>query len=187
VRFWDKIDTSALDGKRIITTFGHFANKRPELVLDALALLDAKEVGPLQLVVFGATGEYRDALRQRATDLGILDSCVFPGFVEQTEYESYVQRSSVVVLASSDEGFGLPVAEANFLGIPAVVTTDSGLAEIHHQGLVEAAPDAASVAEALTYALNGHVPRADVSAVQTWADTATGLRDATARSLAARR
>ncbi|TFB96810.1 glycosyltransferase [Cryobacterium adonitolivorans] len=187
VRFWEKVEGStAPEEKRIITTFGHFANKRPELVLDALALL-ADEVGSLQLVVFGATGEYRESLRQRATDLGILDSCLFPGFVEQAEYERFIQRSSVIVLASSDEGFGLPVAEANFLGIPAVVTTDSGLAEIHHQGLVEATPDAASLAEALTYALSGHVPRADVSAVQTWADTASGLRDATARSLAARR
>lgn len=188
VRFWDKIEKSTAPNEtRIITTFGHFANKRPELVLDALALLAAEDVGPLQLVVFGATGEYRDSLRQRATGLGILDSCLFPGFVAQEQYESFVQRSSVVVLASSDEGFGLPIAEANFLGIPAVVTTDSGLADIHHQGLVEAAPDAASVAEALSYALSGRVPRADVSGVQTWADTATGLRTATARSLAARR
>ena len=185
VRFWDQVgEGPEAQGRRIITTFGHFPNKRPELVLDALALLAAEELDTLQLVIFGATGGYRDSLRQRATNLGILENCLFPGFVGQPEYERFIQQSSVVVLASSDEGFGLPVAEANFLGIPAVVTTDSGLGEIHHQGLVEAAPNAASMAEALTYALSGRVPRADLTGVQTWADTATGLRNATLRSLA---
>ena len=187
VRYWNDLEPYDAGGRRIITTFGHFANKRPELVLDALARLPAEDRESIQLVIFGATGEYRDSLRERANRLGIIDSCLFPGFVDQTDYEQFIQRSSVIVLASSDEGFGLPIAEANFLGIPAVVTTDSGLAQIHDQGIVEAEPTAQGVAQALIEALSGRVPRADVSGLQSWAETAQGLRSATVRSLAGRR
>jgi glycosyltransferase involved in cell wall biosynthesis len=187
VRYWEPISNRSDPAVRTITTFGHFPNKRPELVLGALALLPLADRNSIRLVVFGATGEYREALRAQATQLGIAGSCLFPGFVAQAEYESYIQQSSVIVLASSDEGFGLPIAEANFLGIPAVVTKDSGLAQIHTQGLVEADPNAESLAEALSFALSGQVPQADVSRVQTWADTARGLREAIVRSLAVRR
>lgn len=187
VRYWNVVAPRDVGGRRIITTFGHFANKRPELVLDAVALLPDEVRDSIQLVVFGAIGDYCDSLRDRATHLGIVESCLFPGFVEQADYEQFIQRSSVVVLASSDEGFGLPIAEANFLGIPAVVTTDSGLAQIHDQGLVEAEPTAQSVAEAILQALSGRVARADVTGLQSWADTARGLRSATVHSLSGSR
>jgi hypothetical protein len=43
------------------------------------------------------------------------------------------------------------------------------------------------VAEAILQALSGHVARADVGGLQSWADTARGLRSATVRSLSGRR
>jgi glycosyltransferase involved in cell wall biosynthesis len=85
-----------------------------------------------------------------------------------------MQSTDLVVLASSDEGFGLPVAEAQYLGIPSVVMQDSGLAPIHPFAIV-AQPDELALAEAMTTALaNG--PSEPVAVRPTWAETAGQLR-----------
>lgn len=186
VRFWPERPGLITRGAtKRITTFGHFANKRPDLVIDALALLAHSSTPDVQLTVLGARGEFQDTLRARARELGVVENCSFPGFVDQDEYETIIRSSDLVVLASTDEGFGLPVAEANFLGIPALVTSDSGLAEIHTEGIIVAEPNATSVAEKMLDALSGRVPRANLQSTSTWAGTAAGLRDAVL--LAARR
>jgi glycosyltransferase involved in cell wall biosynthesis len=185
-RYWPPAQQAEPDAVRTITTFGHHTNKRPELVIDALALLDPEQLALVSLVVLGARNEYREALRSRARNLGVLDSTVMPGFIDEIEYQSLVQRSSLIVLASSDEGFGLPVAEANYFGIPALVTSDSGLASIHHQGIVVAEPSAESIAAAIQSALNGEVQKASRENLTTWADTATGIRQAALDALGGR-
>jgi len=177
VRYWPQQELGIAEGKKIITTFGHHTNKRPELVIDALGRIPADEVAHILLVVLGARGEFRDTLRARAAALDVLDSCDFPGFVEESYYQRLVRDSSLIILASSDEGFGLPVAEANYLRIPALVTTDSGLADIHSQGIVVAEPTPESVSEAIRFALAGRVEPARADTLTTWAQTAAGFRE----------
>ena len=179
VKFWpESSERLVQDSTQRITTFGHFANKRPDLVMDGLALLLQSYTGDVQLTVLGARGEFQAGLRARAQNLGIEGQCSFPGFVDQDQYESIIRSSDLIVLASTDEGFGLPIAEANFLGIPALVTSDSGLAEIHTEGIIVAEPNSRSVALKMRDALEGRVPRANLESMSTWAGTATGLREA---------
>ncbi|WP_104165753.1 glycosyltransferase [Cryobacterium sp. N22] len=158
--------------KRIVT-FGHHLNKRPDLVIQALA-----EMPPLarpQLTVLGARGATKETLEKLSRELGVATSCNFPGFVESDEYNSLIQTADAVVLASSDEGFGLPVAEAQYFGIPVVSTSDSGLDEIH-AGLFVSEPDPANLAVAIQLAVQsrGATPAAVVGG--TWAETASGIR-----------
>ena len=156
-----------------VVTFGHHNNKRPELLIDALALTEEPD---LSLVVLGAKGSYREELRERATRLGLGDRVILPGFVDDAEYQRFVAESSVVALVSSDEGFGLPIAEAQFLGIPAVVTSDSGLDVIFGSFPHVSAPDPAALAAVISTALS--TPSAASETLHSWDDTARELRRA---------
>ncbi|MBO0980998.1 glycosyltransferase [Microbacterium sp. SD291] len=166
------------NGTPNVVTFGHHNNKRPDLVIGALATLRRRGADAPTATVLGARGEYAETLRALATELGVADLVAFPGFVDDTTYQQIVSTASIVVMPSSDEGFGLPVAEALYLGIPAIVTSDSGMPEIFGDDVVSVAPTGDALAEAIAGVLDGALGAADVtgSELMTWADTASQLR-----------
>ncbi len=156
-----------------VITFGHHNNKRPELLIEAMVELTRRT--DASLVVLGASGSYRGALEKFATDLGVTDSVSFPGFVDQDTYERLVSSSSVIALVSSDEGFGLPIAEAICLGTPAIVTTDSGMDEIFGNYPTVVEPEPIPIASALLAMLDHTTSSVPVD-IQTWAGTVEHLR-----------
>jgi glycosyltransferase involved in cell wall biosynthesis len=173
-RRWPRRTRSAAPaGAYSVTTFGHHANKRPELVIAALGRLPA-ELGSVHLRVLGARGAYADELSSRAAECGLEGRVSFPGFVSSADYQEIIESTDLVVLASSDEGFGLPVAEAQYFGIPAVVMDDSGLPSIHPFAIA-ARPDEAALAVAMATGLVRG--RSGLEAVRpTWTETAGELR-----------
>lgn len=174
-RRWRRVKRDSADSTPLIVTFGHLKNKRPEAVISAVSHL-AELKTPVNLVVLGASGEYRDRLQSMAHDLGLSDSIEFPGFVSETRYESIIQRCSLLVMNSSDEGFGLPVSEALYLGIPVVVASDSGLGEIHSGSVIVSSPEGNDLALAIAKGLqNGLTGRGRVS---TWGGCAATIRSA---------
>jgi glycosyltransferase involved in cell wall biosynthesis len=136
-----------------------------------MALLERTDA---RLIVLGARGQYRDELRSLATRCGVADRVDLPGFVDDGAYRQVMARSSVVVLNSSDEGFGLPVVEAEHFGIPVVTAADSGLDAIHPGRVAVAAPDPSSLATAIDVALSR--PARRFPPRPTWAETARGIR-----------
>lgn len=162
-----------------VVTFGHHNNKRPDLVIRAFAAIPAVQRRGHRLVVLGARDRYADELRLLAAESGLTDAdAAFPGFVSDDEYQSIMSRAACVVLASSDEGFGLPVAEAHSLGIPAVVTSDSGLTEIFPVGPLVAEPTSESIATSISQALAMTGNPWEGVAPATWRDTAVAVRSA---------
>ncbi len=157
-----------------VLTFGHATNKRPELVVDAVTRLGSAG-RPVELTLLGARGKYRDAITTRVPTgwAGRLDC---PGFVPDAEYHRLLQRSDVVCLMSSDEGFGLPAVEAGHFGIPCVVATDSGMTEIHSSGLTVSEPDADALAAVLER-LREAPERAASVPCALWSTTVSCLRD----------
>ncbi|MFC7788632.1 glycosyltransferase [Microbacterium sp. MAHUQ-60] len=176
-RAWPSAEPSARDGH--LVTFGHHNNKRPELAIAALASLRKDLHGSMSLVVLGARGAYADELRGLAARLGVDENVVFPGFVSDDDYQRTISTADAVLMPSSDEGFGLPIAEALFLGIPAVVTDDSGMTEIFGDAVSSAAPDAESLAAAVIDALarRAHADPREIG-MTTWASAAEKLRSA---------
>jgi len=85
-----------------------------------------------RLVILG-DGADLDNLRSLARNRGVSDDIDFPGF--QKNPYAYLSRSSLFVLSSRWEGFGMVLVEAMALGIP-VVSTDcpSGPGEILEDG-----------------------------------------------------
>jgi len=161
---------------RQVTTFGHHNNKRPDLVIRAVASAIRTTESPIELVVLGARGREADQLRQLAESLGIGAQVSLPGFVSDAEYQAAISDAGVVVLASTDEGFGLPVAEAQYLGIPAVVTSDSGMHEIFGDSVIVAEPTPGALGAQITHALASqhHIDKRPM--LRTWKMTALELR-----------
>jgi len=157
-----------------VLTFGHGTNKRPELVVDAVTRLGSAG-RPVELTLLGARGKYRDELMARVPTgwAGRLDC---PGFVPDAEYHRLLQRSDVVCLVSSDEGFGSPAVESGYFGIPCVVATDSGMTKIHPSGLTVSDPDADALAAVLERLREAPQQAASVPCVP-WSTTVSGLRD----------
>lgn len=173
-RRWSVVDSEPLDR---VVTFGHHNNKRPELLIRAFALLAGSGgVDSCELVVLGARGTYADQLRLLATELGVEQYLKLPGFVSDTEYSALISTASVIALLSSDEGFGLPLAEAEYFGIPSLVATDSGVAEFFPRSAVPVDPDPSSVALGIMDALSREPSRQEAQAIWRWADTARSVR-----------
>lgn len=170
---WTPALTSPSSMRRIVT-FGHHNNKRPDLVIQALELLEASD---LELEVLGARDEFRDRLRSLASECGVVERVTFPGFVSDDEYQTAVANADVIVLASSDEGFGLAVPEGHYFGIPVVVAADSGMVEIHGaDAVLSAEPSPEGIADAISRALLvGRVPSEDRD-IFGWNDTVEILR-----------
>jgi glycosyltransferase involved in cell wall biosynthesis len=159
----------------LVLTYGHFVNKRPEPVLEAIGLLRATGVD-VRVCVLGAKGRYRDDLRALAKEYGVDDAVEFPGYVSEEEYQRLLQRAAVLVLNSSDEGFGLPVSEARYFGIPAVVSADSGLAVIHGDSVLVSEPRPDALASAIRKGLT--LPSSSVLPPSTWTHCASRVREA---------
>jgi len=75
---------------------------------------------PCRLVILGDGGD-RESLLSLAQEQGVLTDVDFPGF-QQNPF-AWLSRSSLFVLSSRWEGFGIVIVEALALGIP-VVSTD---------------------------------------------------------------
>jgi len=162
-----------------IVTFGHFINKRASLVVEAMAQLKAR-YPTLELVVLGARGREAERIARLAADVGVGPRVRVPGYVQDNEYQQLVAQAKSIILASSDEGFGLPVCEANYLGVPCVVASDSGLLEIHGNRVVVAEPTAQSMARAIEASFAA--PRTQYrSEAESWAAAARRVREELAR------
>lgn len=171
---WEVVDQLEDDGSVRILTFGHHANKRPELLIRAVAHLPAAGAGYV-VTILGARGPYAQSLHRLADQLALRAEVVTPGYVDDPEYQKLVQRADIVALVSSDEGFGLPVVEAGYFGIPVVVTADSGLGEIHGDRVLVAAPDPREVADTLEEAARV-VDLAVENETDTWSFCAQTIR-----------
>jgi glycosyltransferase involved in cell wall biosynthesis len=79
------------------------------------------------LVIVG-DGEMRPALHQQAADLNLTADVRFAGFRNQSQLPAFFRMSSVFVLPSRHEPWGLIVNESMASGCPVIVTDDVGSA-----------------------------------------------------------
>lgn len=106
----------------LVTVGRLLANKRVDLLLDAVARLHAQ--GDMVTCRVIGDGPERTALEARAHALGIGARVEFRTDVgDQTTLYSLVKAARVFVSASEREGFGIAVLEALACGLPVVTTT----------------------------------------------------------------
>jgi glycosyltransferase involved in cell wall biosynthesis len=138
---WNINQHELVDLQNNVLTFGLHTNKRPDLVISAFLLARQENLIPesSRLTVLGLNLENADPdMKQLAEKFP--GTLYFPGFVDSGEYQNFMAGSRFTVLASSDEGYGLPVVESAYWGKRTLVSDDSGLKEIHGDLVITAAP-----------------------------------------------
>jgi phosphatidylinositol alpha-1,6-mannosyltransferase len=98
-------------------------------------------------LVIAGDGDDRPRLAQLASDLGIADQVLFTGFVSEATLAELYARSSIFVMPSRGEGFGLVYLEAMRAGKPCVAARASAAAEIVADGETGLLVDASDTGE----------------------------------------
>ena len=151
------------------------------------AYLQLQTAGPAPYLLIVGDGEMRAALEQRAEESGS-EGVIFAGFRNQSELPRMFDLSTVFVLPSRHEAWGLITNEAMAAGLPVIVSDDVGCAAdlVHdgENGFVYPVGDVAALRDALASALQPGIAAAmgarSQSIISTWSynEDVEGLRAA---------
>lgn len=102
--------------------------KGPDHFLRAAAIV-AQYNSQVRFLICGG-GDMRDALQVQAQQLGISERVEFRGFLAPRNVDRMLGRSSLLVMPSVSEPFGLVALEALRAGTPVIVSRQSGVREV---------------------------------------------------------
>ena len=105
-------------------------HKNHERLLEALALIRDRTGTAIPLVCSGAEAAAFGRVRDRARDLGLEATTIFPGFVSPQDLRGLYDLATALVFPSRFEGWGLPVCEAFSAGLPVASSTSTGLPDL---------------------------------------------------------
>jgi glycosyltransferase involved in cell wall biosynthesis len=138
-------------GEYVVAVTGGDERKNTEGLLRAWGLVDPTLRSRSQLVI--ATAHSPAVLRrweQWAREADVQDDVIFTGSVTDDEMVAILQRASLAVMPSVEEGFGLPVVEAAACGCPAICSDVTSLPEVLEEPAALFDPyDPAAIARAI--------------------------------------
>jgi glycosyltransferase involved in cell wall biosynthesis len=123
-------------------------------LIEAYALWRRRQVGtgvsPAKLVIAGGKGWFFERVFARASELGLVDEVLFPGYVPAQELPWWYRAADLFIYPSVFEGFGLPVLEAMACGTPTITSTAPALADVAGDAALLVDPaDTEALAEAI--------------------------------------
>ncbi len=83
--------------------------------------------GEVTLVLCGDTGGYEEYLADEIEELGLEDSVLLPGFIDDDDLPALYSGALALVFVSVYEGFGLPLLEAMACGTPVLASDVSSI------------------------------------------------------------
>ena len=116
-------------------------------------------------------GDYKDdsffsaypSLKEQVDRLGLSDKVIFTGYIEDLELAHLYNSTSMVVLPSLEEGFGLPAVEAMACGAPVAASNRGSLPEVLGKaGRFFDPTDTENMAETLRQVLGDHALRKEM-------------------------
>lgn len=118
-------------GEYLLYPANFWCHKNHEMLLMAFGMYKAgRPESRLRLVCTGSPGERKDYLETAAWALGIADSVVFPGFLDEKDFGTLLKNAKAVIFPSLYEGFGMPVLEAMANDVPVLCSSVTSLPEV---------------------------------------------------------
>ena len=115
--------------EKIVTFLGRITmQKGPEYFVEAAAKV-LKNNHNVRFVMAGS-GDMMDKMIQLAAERGIADRFHFPGFQKGKQVYEMLKASDVYIMPSVSEPFGISPLEAMQMGVPSIISKQSGCAEI---------------------------------------------------------
>jgi glycosyltransferase involved in cell wall biosynthesis len=115
--------------EKVVTFLGRITmQKGPEYFVEAAAKVLAKDKN-VRFVMAGS-GDMMDAMIKLAADRGIADRFHFTGFLKGKQVYEMLADSDVYIMPSVSEPFGISPLEAMQMGVPSIISKQSGCAEI---------------------------------------------------------
>ncbi len=116
-------------GDKVVTFLGRITmQKGPEYFVEAAVKVLRKDRG-VRFVMAGS-GDMMDAMISLAAKRGISDRFHFTGFLKGRQVYEMLRDSDVYIMPSVSEPFGISPLEAMQMGVPSIISKQSGCAEI---------------------------------------------------------
>lgn len=135
--FNDKIINPEIDTKYEIkdTKYLLFVGRLEERknivgMVSAFEILKEEYNIPHKLVLVGKNGYGAEKIKEKIEKTEYRDEIILPGFVSEEEKLDLMKNAEVFLFPTFYEGFGLPILEAQALGVPVVAANTSSLPEI---------------------------------------------------------
>lgn len=139
----------ARDNEKIVFFVGrHVFEKGIHLLVDCIPEIVRKH--PEVKVVIAGTGSMTDELKQNVLDMGLQDSVLFTGYMDDDSKKMMYRIANAAVFPSLYEPFGIVALEAMAAGCPVIVSDTGGLSEIvqhKHNGMKAIAGSAESLSQ----------------------------------------
>lgn len=116
-------------GTVILSVSAKKLHKNLMRLVRAMAMV-CKRLPDATLVLPGNRTPHEQELRDLAAFLGIADNVAFPAYVDAADLEGLYALADCFVFASINEGFGIPVLEAQRRGVPVACSNASALPEV---------------------------------------------------------
>ncbi len=150
--FYPKQNGQRPENSLIVTNSADTPLKGLNFLLEAVAEIRKKQ--PIRLTVIGQPKK-NGIIENLVARLGVSDIVHFTGRIANEEFADYYAKSTVAVVPSLYEGFGIPAAEAMACGVPLISTSGGALPEVvGDAGIVVPPADSKALAKAITHLLN---------------------------------
>ncbi|HZQ78258.1 MAG TPA: glycosyltransferase [Acidimicrobiia bacterium] len=150
-------ELAARDGPLVLFVGQMLPHKRPDLLVSAFHVLSTHLLPEANLALVGAgrRTRYPEAVQEQARELGLLQRCRMPGWVESPVLAAYYRAADVFATMSEHEGVCVPLLEAMRFDVPVVARRFGAVPETMGPGGIVLPPDddPVLVAEALAEVL----------------------------------
>ena len=114
----------------ILYVGGYSPRKNIIGIMEAFSLLNNNLKKDLKIVITGKKGLSYERYRNRAIELGIIDSVIFTDFVPLEDLPLFYNACEFLIYPSFYEGFGLPPLEAMACGTPVIASNVTSVPEV---------------------------------------------------------
>ncbi len=181
--FYPKQNGARPDHALIVTNSADTPLKGLNFLLEAVAQI--RKSRPIHLTVIGQPKQ-NGIIENLVVKLGVGDVVHFTGRIDNEDFADYYAKSTIAVVPSLYEGFGIPAAEAMACGVPLISTSGGALPEVvGDAGMIVPPGDADALARAISHLLDSSDDRkkyaqaglARVNSVFSWKKAAQEVVD----------